>query len=92
MESKYAGTSAYNYGNYNPLTFNDPTGTEGEDMTKGIWYSVKNEKTGFSDVKWYANTTLAECKEKHEGDSNYGESFKSKRYEWNGSILPSHGK
>ncbi len=33
LESKYAGASPYNYGNCNPVIYNDPSGKEGEQGT-----------------------------------------------------------
>ncbi|GEM_PF-2097420 len=45
MESKYAGMSPYNYGNCNPVTFNDPSGMSGEDTVKGVqFYEVADVK------------------------------------------------
>ena len=45
LERKYAGWSPYNYGNCNPVTFNDPSGMGGEDTVKGVqFYEVADAK------------------------------------------------
>ncbi|GEM_PF-1398696 len=41
LENKYAGMSPYNYGNCNPIVFNDPSGMGGEDVVK---YTRPDEK------------------------------------------------
>lgn len=41
LESEYAGMSVYNYGNCNPIVFNDPSGIGGELILKDNVVTVK---------------------------------------------------
>jgi len=53
LESKYAGMSPYNYGNCNPVRYNDPSGMSGEDHQEGerqltYTYSTHHDADGTS--------------------------------------------
>jgi RHS repeat-associated protein len=44
LENKYAGMSPYNYGNCNPIIFNDPSGMSGEHKTDPAMMKIKLPK------------------------------------------------